>query len=443
MLEQLKKPGEARFFFASSTVFDATLDRKLFTYPKQEPLSYPDHISNARITLMPRQVLEFRIVVASPAELYDTRRAVFDVIHELNRTLESQGISIRGVGWEEYATPGIGSEVQEVVSQQILREYDILIALLATRLGTPTEKHRSGTVEEIEHAIANTSNPMGLYRVQVYFRDRIESVSSISIDEFSKLTEFRKQLEPRGILYKLFKNDDELQREVRVNIQRPIQEYLRSNGYVASTPQATPKNSDTSPKDTPSATESAVAIDDFGILDRAAEAENAIESTGKSITRITELMQEIATETDKQVAAIENRLISNASSAEKRSFINHFAEFLKSKAIALDQEAKTARGSFNLFANSIVALAGLQRESQGSEQYRSELATFLNVAEMMLNTVIENRTSVAGFRTAVVNIPRITIQFNQAKKLLLDAIDECQTFFDEVERGIFEITAKT
>ncbi|PIT03285.1 hypothetical protein TSA1_22875 [Bradyrhizobium nitroreducens] len=283
---------------------------------------------------------------------------------------------------------------------------------------------------------------MGRYRVQVYFRDRIDSVSSISIDEFSKLTEFRKQLEPRGVLYRLFKNDDELQREVRVNIQRPIQEYLKSN-EIDFTPHGQPKDFDVSVKDAPAATESAIPVEDFGILDRAEEAEKAIDSTGKSLTRITELMQEIASETNKQVATIESQLISNASSAEKRAFINHFADFLKSKAIALDQEAKAARASFSLFASSIVALAGLQKESQESEKYRSELANFLSVAELMLNTVIENRTSIAGFRTAVVNIPRITIQFNQAKKLLLDAIDECQVFFDEVERGIFEITAKT
>jgi hypothetical protein len=39
---------------------------------------------------MPREVLEFRVVVASPSDVFDTRRAVFDGIHELNRTLEAQ-----------------------------------------------------------------------------------------------------------------------------------------------------------------------------------------------------------------------------------------------------------------------------------------------------------------------------------------------------------------
>src|SRR5690349_15709686 len=119
---------------------------------------------------MPRDVLEFRVVIASPSDLFDIRKSVFEVIDELNRTFEVQRVAIRGLGWEEYVTPGIGTDAQNVVSQQLLREYDILIALFATKLGSPTNSAASGTVEEIEHAIANEKSEMGKHRVQVYFR---------------------------------------------------------------------------------------------------------------------------------------------------------------------------------------------------------------------------------------------------------------------------------
>lgn len=151
---------------------------------------------------MPRDVLEFRIVVASPSDLFDVRKTVFEVIHELNRALEIQRVAIRGIGWEEYVTPGIGAEAQSVIDEQLLKEYDILIALFGTKLGTPTSSSLSGTVEEIEHAIANTSSAMGKHRVQVYFLDRIERASSISVDEFAAVTNYRKELEPKGVLYR-------------------------------------------------------------------------------------------------------------------------------------------------------------------------------------------------------------------------------------------------
>jgi hypothetical protein len=124
---------------------------------------------------MPRDVKEFRIVVASPSDVFDARKVVFDVIHELNRAFEIQKISIRSLGWEEYVTPGISGEAQDVINGQLLREYDFLIALFGTKLGTPTNSAISGTVEEIERAIANSESEMGNHRLQVYFRDRIES----------------------------------------------------------------------------------------------------------------------------------------------------------------------------------------------------------------------------------------------------------------------------
>ena len=87
---------------------------------------------------MPREVLEFRVVIASPSDLFETRRVVFEVIHELNRSLEIQRVAVRGLGWEEYATPGISDSAQTVINEQVLKEYDILVAIFATKLGTPT-----------------------------------------------------------------------------------------------------------------------------------------------------------------------------------------------------------------------------------------------------------------------------------------------------------------
>jgi hypothetical protein len=140
---------------------------------------------------------------------------------------------------------------------------------------------------------------------------------------------------------------------------------------------------------------------------------------------------------------MESSLISQRPASEKKAFINHFATFLKSKASVLEQEARTARDNFNLFTSSIVTIVGLQREGGVAEQYEKELSAFLSIAETILGTIVENRTAITNFRTTVSNVPRITIQFSQAKKLLLNAIDQCQSFFDEMERGIFEITAKS
>jgi hypothetical protein len=379
---------------------------------------------------MPRNVTEFRVIVASPTDLLEIRKAIFEVIDELNRTFEIRKVAIRGLGWEEYVTPGIGETPQDVINQQLLKEYDILIAIFATRLGTPTGKSESGTVEEIEQAIKNTDSPLGQYRVQVYFREKIDSVTSISLDDLKSVFEYRDKLKSQGVLYGMFKEREDLQSQVRVNLQRPILKYL---GSAAEVTQDIPAKSQTTALAAPQ-------DEELGFLDYQEKAETAMEGVSNSINRMTKILEEITSETNKQVSEIEAASFMAASAKSKKETINNFASFLKSKAVELREVARIANDNFTTFADIVIVLVGVQRSSP---EYAKEVGEFLETAEGFLVTLNQSRASTLSFRSSVANTPRITIQYNQAKRLLLDAIDECLRFIDQSEQKIFEITAKT
>jgi hypothetical protein len=370
--------------------------------------------------------------------MYEARKVVFDVLHELNRIFEIQRIAIRGLGWEEYVTPGIATESQALINEQLLAEYDILIALFGTKLGTPTANSASGTVEEIEHAIANSRSSLGKSRVQVYFRDRIESVSNISVDEFKKVADFRESLKSRGILYRLFVDDKDLQKEVRVNIERAILEYLKRQDVQSSAAltKLDTEHSDAGDNDTVKS-----VPEEFGILDHMEKAENALSVSIASAARIGPLVEEIAAETNRQVAVFERSVGLPAS--EKKSVVNDFASFLKAKAAELKRVASSARENFDTFAEAVVLGAALEKEVLDTERYDKDLAEFLRGAESVLPTFAAARNATISFLAVAQNLPRITIQFNQAKRELLEATTECLNFFDNAERRIFEITAKT
>ena len=48
--------------------------------------------------------------------------------------------------------PGLGLDVQQVVTEQIPCDYEVYVGILCTRVGTPTPRALSGTVEEFEDA---------------------------------------------------------------------------------------------------------------------------------------------------------------------------------------------------------------------------------------------------------------------------------------------------
>jgi hypothetical protein len=391
---------------------------------------------------MPRAVTEFRIIVASPSDAYNARKAAFDVIAELNKSFEIRNVSLRGLGWEE-VTPGVAAHPQVLINEQILKEYDILIAIFGTKLGSPTASAASGTVEEIETAIANVNSPMGKYRVQVYFRDRIDSTANLSGEEFKKLLDYRDQLGTRGVLYRLFKDEQDLGQEIRLNLQRSILEFLQGNNVAPTRNASTSADAMAPAPIAGEATEPTPTTEELGLLDHAERAEDAIQAATSSLNRIADLIKEIGDETDKQVAIIEKVTAPGTSAKEQKAVINSFAGFLKLKAVDLKQQAVIARESFTSFVSSMILTARIQREFGNAEKYQSDVSEFLNIAEGALATLAFSREQLVGLRLAVENIPRLTMQFNQAKKELLDALNECLQVFAGAERGIFEITAGT
>ena len=92
-----------------------------------------------------------KVMIASPGDVSAERQVIRNVIQEWNYThSEDKNLVLMPVGWESHATPSMGERPQALINKQVLKSCDLLIAVFWTRLGTPTGKASSGTVEEIE-----------------------------------------------------------------------------------------------------------------------------------------------------------------------------------------------------------------------------------------------------------------------------------------------------
>ncbi|MGH6753033.1 MAG: hypothetical protein ACREDP_12785, partial [Bradyrhizobium sp.] len=193
----------------------------------------------------------------------------------------------------------------------------------------------------------------------------------------------------------------------------------------------------------PATSSSSDQDESIGILDLQEEAEEAINTAGAAMNRINELIEEIGAATTAQTTEIEKLSFTNSAAKDKKKSINDFASLLEARSTLLKQQASTAREHFGLFSQAIISLAALQRQGGDPDQYKNDIAALLKSAEVILMTLPDNRTSIEGFKSAIRNLPRITSQFNRAKRLLIDALDECSQLFEQTERSIYEITDKT
>ena len=167
---------------------------------------------------MAESVTKLRLFVASTSEFDEERICIRVVVDELNRSIaDSQKVTIETVSWDTHAWPGIGTDPQDVINREI-HPSDIFVGLIWKRLGTPTPRAASGTVEEFERAYEawmNRKSP----QIFLYFKCTPFFPRSLDeIEALAQVTDFRMRLRDRGVLYWEFQNLAEFQRDFRQHL---------------------------------------------------------------------------------------------------------------------------------------------------------------------------------------------------------------------------------
>ncbi len=133
------------------------------------------------------------------------------------------GIELRPLLWEDLppgqATPGnLQSRVNDLLTRYGLDRYEIYLGLMKGRLGTKTANFPSGTIEELETAIAEHDRTKLPAEVLFYFLDP----ASASEDVLA----FRKELENRGFLFGDVASQEELGQRVYHHLTRIVGEWF-------------------------------------------------------------------------------------------------------------------------------------------------------------------------------------------------------------------------
>ena len=145
---------------------------------------------------MPQPGLIVRILVASPSDCIQERKAVPEVIYSWNAANSLQRAAIlEPVLWETHATPALGDRPQALINEQLVHQCDALVGVFWTRLGTSTGVAECGTAEEIEE-FRKAGKP-----VLLYFSSVPVVLESIDLEQYRSLTEYKKKLQDQGLVF--------------------------------------------------------------------------------------------------------------------------------------------------------------------------------------------------------------------------------------------------
>lgn len=161
----------------------------------------------------------FNVMIASPGDVASERAVVRDVVYEWNAVhAAARKIVLLPVGWETHSSPEMGAPAQQIINCQVLEKCDLLVGVFWTRIGTPTERHLSGTVEEIENHITSGKPAM------LYFSSQPVAMDTVDLDQVQRLKAFKQSCQSRG-LYESYDSHGEFKDKFYRHLQLKINEH--------------------------------------------------------------------------------------------------------------------------------------------------------------------------------------------------------------------------
>lgn len=163
----------------------------------------------------------YNLFLASPSDVSEERKVARETILDWNNiNSASKKIVLFPIGWEFNTTPSLGGRPQEIINNQILHSADLLIGIFWTRVGTPTGRALSGTVEEIEEHIESGKPAM------LYFSQKPVVPDSIDMAQYEEVKKLRAEYQSRGLTESFYSIED-----FRAKFQRQLALKLNQDSY--------------------------------------------------------------------------------------------------------------------------------------------------------------------------------------------------------------------
>jgi hypothetical protein len=172
---------------------------------------------------MPEHIKTYRVFVSSPGDVQAERKAIKEVIDQINNTRPAGCmVKLEAWGWEDHIASRIGPAPQEVVNQQ-LPEYDIYVGILSGHFGTPTEKAGSGTEDEFLAALESYKT-RGSFWISFFFDETPKTPKNAkATEQLLKVQQFKESIPEQKLgLYGTYSSTSDGQDSFRATIDRHL-----------------------------------------------------------------------------------------------------------------------------------------------------------------------------------------------------------------------------
>lgn len=245
-----------------------------------------------------KEIKLIKTFISCPSDIGEEVKSLSLIIEQLNKTIGAhEDYMIEALNWKLDTYSSIGEDAQSVINHQIDDEYDVLIAIIWKKLGSPTKRENSGTVEEIKNAIKNNK------KFLIFFNNNSPNLNEVDIEELQRIREFKKELSSQGVLYKEFSTLTEFENLFRANMSNLIHKELlyKNNSTIKS---GNPNNQYEKIEKLLSHSKSASNVRVDNIFDLVVESVEYLEKIGISLETFTKVTEELTENLNKRTIEI-------------------------------------------------------------------------------------------------------------------------------------------
>lgn len=366
---------------------------------------------------MPRSETIINVFVASPSDVAEERSSLETVIHELNKTWSNKlGLRLDLIKWETDVYPSFGDSAQDVINNQINDSYDIFIAIFWSKLGTPTKKSISGSVEEFERAYSKYKRNEEV-DIMVYFKDQAIPPSKMDFEQLKGIQDLKTQLGEKGGLYWTFDGTENFESLLRVHLSQVAQKWASKTSTALTEVQQLVEFEEKEK-------EFIDDFEDFGLLDYIDIYEDRMSEMTASLAIIAEATERVGNQFNRRTEEIaELGEIGESNKAKARKIIkltshdiDRFTEITNGQ---IEITSKSREEAFHALSMALSVYVDFIKTNEPDE----ELIELENSLISMRDATEETIEGLTEFQTSLSNLPRLTVHVNRSKRLAVKALD--------------------
>lgn len=158
-----------------------------------------------------------RLMISCPSDVKTEVEIIQKVVDNINNSIGmSIDIFVKTLHWSKNVIPKAGDHPQSIINKQLVDKADAVIAIFGNKIGAPTQKYDSGTIEEM---IKQRK------QVFVYFSEKPVKASEINMDALAQIKKFKETYKDRGI-YVEYESDEEFSEIVSRNLTSYLTEQI-------------------------------------------------------------------------------------------------------------------------------------------------------------------------------------------------------------------------